>query len=269
MAGGGLLFSGKPGKVGAFLSGLFMPPLCVHCRADRWSATPLCLACLRRVAALREPANMPSEAEGSAPEAGVSPLEAEGAVHGSLESLRFLFRMGPQLSTLIHGFKYRHMRRHIPFLCAYLRYRPDLRAWMRGFDALVPVPIHPVRRRERGYNQAEEIARELAPLSGMPVLPFALRRLRATVSQTKLGRRDRRGNLAGAFACAGPEAVKGKRILLLDDVFTTGATAECCAELLLAAGAVSVGAMALARVHAAADADDFALEMEAVSSYAS
>ena len=169
---------------------------------------------------------------------------------------------------MIHGFKYRHMRRHIRFLCAYLRYRPDLKEFARGFDALVPVPIHPARRRERGYNQAEEICAEIRGFLALPVLPSALRRTRATQSQTRLDRRKRGRNLDGAFVCPDPEAIRGKRLILVDDVFTTGATMGRCAELLLAGGAVKVAALALARVEAAREADDFALEMEAVSVFA-
>ena len=182
--------------------------------------------------------------------------------------MRFLFRMGPQISTLIHGFKYRHMRRNIRFLCAYLRYRPDLAVWAERFDALVPIPIHSVRRRERGYNQAEEIAKEASRYLGIPVVANALKRTRATVSQTKLNREDRRANLEKAFAARVRDGIRGKRLLLVDDVYTTGATIGRCAELLLEAGAASVGVLALARVETSGELDDFALEMEAVSSYA-
>ncbi len=237
-----------------------MPALCVHCRRDRWRGTPLCLACLRKAAPLRHPVC----AVCGLPECG----EDHAASDHPFASLRCLFRIGPQLSTLIHGFKYRHQQRHIRFLCAYLRYRPDIAAWARTFDAMVPVPIHRVRRRERGYNQAEKIAVEAAAYLALPVLPGALIRTRATGSQTKLNRRERSGNLEKAFACNLPHKVRGKRILIVDDVFTTGATVGRCAELLLAAGALEVGVLALARVETAADMDDFALEMEAVSSYA-
>ncbi len=182
--------------------------------------------------------------------------------------MRFLFRMGPQLSTLIHGFKYRHMRRNIRFLCAYLRYRPDMREWSKKFDVMVPVPIHPTRKRERGYNQAAEIALDASAYLGLPVLKDALRRVRATLSQTRLNRLERGKNLDNAFVCGDPDAVRGKRVLVVDDVYTTGATVGRCAELLLLAGAASVGVLALARVETDGDLDDFELEMEAVLSYA-
>jgi ComF family protein len=196
-------------------------------------------------------------------------LPAESGSGGGADlPSRFLFRMGPEISTLIHGFKYRHQRRHIRFLCAYLRYRPDLAAWAAGFDALVPVPIHAIRKRERGYNQAGEIAREAAGHLRLPVWDGGLRRTRATVSQTKLDRGARAVNLARAFALPDPQAVRGKRLLLVDDVHTTGATAGRCAELLLQAGAVSVGVLALAKVETGSPVDDFALELEAISGYA-
>lgn len=235
----------------ALLADLFLPPECVHCGGGRWRGTPLCLACHREI--------RPWEGPGAAAETG-------GPWDGP--ERRFLFRMAPPLSTLIHGFKYHRRLRHARFLCARLRHRPGLRAWAAGFDLLVPVPIHAVRRRERGYNQAEAIAAAIAPAVGVAVAAKALARKRSTRSQTRLGRGDRRANLAGAFACPRPDAVRGKRILLIDDVFTTGATTDQCAAVLLAAGAASVGVLALACVEAASPEGDFVREMESISAYA-
>jgi ComF family protein len=260
------------------LSGLFMPALCVHCRGDRWRGTPLCLACLKNLRPLRPGSEVRAVREGSgllpSPETGsnadsqsANSAEPQSGTETDLPS-RFLFRMGPGISTLIHGFKYRHQRRHIRFLCAYLRYRPDLAVWAGGFDALIPVPIHAIRKRERGYNQAGEIALEAARHLRLPVWDGVLLRTRSTVSQTKLDREGRAMNLARAFALPDPQAVRGKRLLLVDDVHTTGATVGRCAELLLQAGAVSVGVLALAKVEAGSSVDDFALELEAISGYA-
>lgn len=254
------------------LSSLFMPALCVHCRGDRWRETPLCLACLKKMRPVPpicpEAGRIPGSETGpvSAQETGGG-ADPESGIGTELPS-RFLFRMGSQISTLIHGFKYRHQRRHIRFLCEYLRYRPDLAAWAQGFDALIPVPIHAIRKRERGYNQAAEIAQEAARHLRLPVRDDVLKRTRATVSQTKLDREGRAVNLARAFALGDPQAVRGKRLLLVDDVHTTGATVGRCAELLLRAGAVSVGVLALAKVEAGSPVDDFALELEAISGYA-
>ena len=118
-------------------------------------------------------------------------------------------------------------------------------------DLIVPVPLHRFRLWKWRYNQSAELARALSRLGGLPVDPFALRRIRSTPSQGKMPSASaRRRNVRGAFAV--PEkrrsAVDGKQILLVDDVLTTGATANACAKALKRAGARQVCVLALARV---------------------
>ena len=122
-------------------------------------------------------------------------------------------------------------------------------------DAVVPVPLHPSRLFARRYNQAAEIARPLCRLAGRRYLPDALVRRRATSSQGGKSGRGRRVNVKGAFeAPAGRgKLLEGRRVLLVDDVLTTGATAEACARALLAAGASAVDVAVVARVREAAD----------------
>jgi ComF family protein len=117
-------------------------------------------------------------------------------------------------------------------------------------DAVAPVPLHPGRLLSRRYNQAAEIARPLARLTGLSYLPDALVRRRATDTQGGKSGSGRRRNVAGAFEVPPVRArqVAGKRILLIDDVMTTGATAEGCARALKAAGAVRVDVAVVARV---------------------
>ncbi len=114
-------------------------------------------------------------------------------------------------------------------------------------DILIPVPASPARQRQRGYNQAAMLARALGEHLALPVLPQALRRMRATPSQVGLARQARRANVQGAFA-ADPQWVRGKRIVVVDDVCTSGATLEACAAALYQAGARSVWGFTLARV---------------------
>ena len=106
-------------------------------------------------------------------------------------------------------------------------------------DAVVPVPLHRSRRNERGYNQAELLAGRLAKKLRVPVLPKALARTRKTTAQKYLGGRERQKNLEAVFA-VGRQSVVGKTILLVDDIYTTGSTAEACTRVLLTAGAQAV-----------------------------
>jgi ComF family protein len=114
--------------------------------------------------------------------------------------------------------------------------------------AIVPVPLHPGRLFRRRYNQAAEIARPLAALSGREFLPDALVRSRDTGTQGGKSAVGRRRNVAGAFGVPAPARVAGKRILLIDDVLTTGSTAQGCARALLSAGAIAVDLAVVARV---------------------
>jgi len=112
-------------------------------------------------------------------------------------------------------------------------------------DAIVAVPLHGVRRRERGYDQAEALARVFAARLGVPWVA-ALVRCRATGQQARLGAVARRANVAGAFAPRDPSPVRGLDVALVDDVVTTGATVDAAAAALVAAGAASVETWALA-----------------------
>ncbi len=120
-------------------------------------------------------------------------------------------------------------------------------------DAVVPVPLHPTRLLARRFNQAAEIARPLARASAREYLPEALIRARATDTQGGRSARGRKLNVKSAFAVtdAGTRQVRGRRILLIDDVLTTGATAEACAKALMEAGARSVDLAVIARVRTA------------------
>jgi ComF family protein len=114
-------------------------------------------------------------------------------------------------------------------------------------DVAVPVPLHPRRERWRGYNQAALLAAELAAPLLLPVRPHALARIRPTPPQARTGSAaERAGHMLGAFACAEPQRVRGKAVLLVDDVTTSGATLRACAATLTSAGATAVYGFAFA-----------------------
>jgi ComF family protein len=151
------------------------------------------------------------------------------------------------LRRIVHGFKFGRCATLAIPLGGLLRDRHA--AILAGVDFVVPVPLHASRRRRRGFDQAVELARRLGP----PLL-CALRRRRRTLPQATLGAHVRSANVAGAFAPsarlwlpAGRRALKGARVVLVDDVWTTGATLSACAEVLIGAGAAEVRALAVAR----------------------
>jgi len=115
-------------------------------------------------------------------------------------------------------------------------------------DLVVPVPLHPRRLRERGFNQSLLLARQVSKRQSIPLDFTSLQRVRQTAPQTRLSGPERRKNVRGAFRVTAPESVAGRRVLLVDDVFTTGATIQECTESLLEAGAKEVCVLTLARV---------------------
>jgi ComF family protein len=115
---------------------------------------------------------------------------------------------------------------------------------------VLPVPLHRRRERQRGFNQAALLAERVAAVAGARLGGRNCVRVRDTAPQTGLRGAERRKNVRGAFAVPRPEKVRGLRLLLVDDVLTTGATADSCARALLAAGAKGIWVLTLARAHA-------------------
>ena len=154
----------------------------------------------------------------------------------------FAFFYEDPAARLIRSFKYDGVYRLAPFLVECMG--PLLEALrMERFDCVMPVPLHDKRRRERGYNQAELIAALVARETGLP-LSTAVMRTRNTSRQARLSVDARRNNVMSAFRCDQP--LDGLRVLLVDDVFTTGSTANSCAAAIRAAGAGDVQALTVA-----------------------
>jgi ComF family protein len=157
------------------------------------------------------------------------------------------------LRAAIHALKFRGRVAVAAPLGALLAERGAALAGLTGeaptlVDAVVPVPLHPGRLAERGFNQAELLAAPCARAWGRPLVTGALVRTRPTRPQTELDAVERGTNVAGAFAVRRPAAVAGQRVVLVDDVLTTGATARAAARALRDGGAAAVGVLVLARV---------------------
>lgn len=162
-----------------------------------------------------------------------------------IDGIRSPYRFEEVIRKAIHELKYRNLRAIAPclaeLLADYLRANP-----LTG-DALISVPLHPRRLRERGYNQSSLIASELAKRIGVPVIEDCLVRVRQAKPQVRAADvEERRRNVADAFVCR-DERVKGVRIILIDDVCTSGATLESCAVALKNKGATAVWGLTLAR----------------------
>ncbi len=225
---------------------ILLPQACAHCRKDlRQAPGPLCPECTAALPPPPEPACVRCAGR----RGGAAPFCTDCA--GRRFSCRLIraaaAHRGPAAS-LVHAFKFRGSttaaRAAGRSMAAALALHPEL----SGFDALTAVPIHPRRERERGYNQAEILAREVAAATGLPLLD-ALERSRAAAPAWRLGRVERRAELAGAYAPrAGASAlIAGKRVLIIDDVAATGTTFEECAKSLRAAGVADAAGYAFAR----------------------
>jgi len=118
--------------------------------------------------------------------------------------------------------------------------------FLDDIDLIVPVPLHISKRRARGFNQSDLISRGLSEVTGLPVDYRSLQRITKTATQTKRSRYERWVNVEGIFTVADPEGIRGKHVLLVDDVITTGSTIESCANELLKSEGVKVSVVAIA-----------------------
>lgn len=171
-------------------------------------------------------------------------------------------RMPLEMATAL---TYYHPRAYTSLLMYKLKYgnEPDIGAWFGRYmanslmpygvfddiDIIIPLPIHKRRERERGYNQSQEIARGIGDISSIKVRNNIVERSRYTVSQTKLTHTDRTKNVKGAFTLLHPDAIRGKHVLLVDDIITTGATIASCANELAKAEDVKISIMTVGRTH--------------------
>jgi ComF family protein len=240
-----------PSLVRKFCTGLFsliFPDDCRICEQPlrEISRVPVCRACLASVEPLAADYFC---MQCRAPFRNAFPLDEKGlcalcrrGVSGFDAAYSYGFYEGV-LRELIHLFKYGKVQTLAKPLGRYLALALPRD---ESFDAIVPMPLHWRKRWQRGFNQADLLAHEIARRTHTPV-KNVLRRVRATVAQAGLTNAKRRKNVSGAFRPRGDKALRGQRILLVDDVMTTGSTAAACARALKVAGARQVVLLTLAR----------------------
>jgi ComF family protein len=169
-----------------------------------------------------------------------------GKVPLSHASAFYKFTKQSRVQSLLHQLKYRNQP-EIGRLLAYW-YGQELlnTGFQQKFDLIIPVPLHPAKLRKRGYNQADSIALGLSDALDIPWAGSVVRRITNTDTQTRKQRLERFENVKGVFAVADTSLLRQQRVLLVDDVITTGATLEVCASLLLECGCSEVGVASIA-----------------------
>jgi len=227
---------------------LIVPPCCLVCRARVGAHHLLCATCWREVSFIRPPLcdvlGIPLPFD-----TGERTVSAAAVAHPpAYDRARAVAHYSGAMRTLVHQLKYadRHDARTLLG-----RWLADAgRELLPGIDVIVPVSLSRLRLLQRQFNQAAVLGGELSRQTGIPTDPLLLTRTRSTRSQVGMTRDQRRRNVAGAFAVPARRraALRGRNVLLIDDVITTGATVEACARTLKRAGAARVDVLALALV---------------------
>ncbi len=213
-----------------------LPPRCVGCRQ---SGAVLCERCREALPRLTEPVCERCArpcTRAVCPHCQSNPLK--------LTQIRAAVLFRGNVPHLVHQFKYYRLFGLAAAMAEVMQEVIPLTAV--AYDLILPIPLHPQREQMRGYNQSTLLARELAGQSGVPYASTGLRRTRPTPPQAQLKAHERLVNVQGAFV-ADVAPVAGKRLVLVDDVCTTGATLSSAAEALYAAGATAVSAYCFAR----------------------
>lgn len=229
---------------------LVFPKECHFCRKPSGEDGYICLECLERLSLQRNPSCLVCGAESTLLEGPDFICSDCLRSPPAYERAFIVARFENAIRDLIHTFKYRKGVWLTEDLVRYLSavYKVKIAPLKPAIDLVVPVPMQARKKRARGYNQAELLARLFAKAEGLPYCASLLKRVNTGIlSQTRLRRSERLKNAQASYVYSGKVSLNEKVILLIDDVMTTGATCNACAQHLRAAGAAAVYVLALAR----------------------
>lgn len=232
-----------------YVADLFLPPICIRCHEPNSTHGVLCARCWQGISFITPPLcdrlglPLPYASGDDAPVSSMA-LRHPPAYGRA----RAVARFDGVMRDLIHALKFGDRHECVDLFGRLLRSAGA--ELLRSADLLMPVPLHRSRLWKRRFNQSAILARWLSAATGVPLELHALHRLTATVSQVGLSREERQRNVAAAFGIAPGAAahIRSKRVVLIDDVITTGATLDACARVLKDAGAAEVDCLALGLV---------------------
>jgi ComF family protein len=245
-------FGGRLRNVLRFILDIALPPLCPSCREPLGQGVGLCAGCWSKLSFIEPPyctrLGIPFVYD---PGPGLLSMEAL-ANPPAYDRARAAVRYDDIARTLVTGFKYGDRLDLAPMMGRWMARAG--RELVSDADALLPVPLHWRRLWARRFNQSAALARAISDVCGVPVLDGTLSRVRATPQQVGLSKTERANNVQGAFRVPADQKINvaGRRLVLIDDVLTSGATVDTCARALLRAGAAHVDVVVFARVVAPA-----------------
>jgi ComF family protein len=222
-------------SLGEAASQLFFPHHCAVCGTDTLNQdTELCWHCL---------GSLPSTHFASVP---TNPLEKIfwGRLPVHAATALYFYTQGSLLQKAMHAFKY-HRNKKLGIQLGRLLGENLLRSGRFQADILIPVPLHPRKEKQRGFNQAAVICEGISQVMKIPFQEGILQRPAPSTTQTNKSRIERWENIEGNFSVTNPSAIEGKHCLLVDDVITTGATLEACGSTLLNASSVKISIASL------------------------
>jgi len=207
---------------------LVFPPLCIICKKEYFREyIPICKNCIDQLTYLPEN------------------IRQKKSCADNLSELYITFLFDNNYKKLIHFLKYKEYRSIGHRIGELVAEKIGEKRFNSAKIVAIPIPLHPIKYRERGYNQARLIARGLSQVTGIPNRPNLLKRVKNTKSQTKLSKKERKNNMADAFQASRFDS-NSKEIILIDDVYTTGATMDSAAKALKAVGYKNITGIASA-----------------------
>ncbi len=221
-----------------YLAQLFLPPKCLVCGCVLLTGVEdyVCEECITKLKHADTKPNNRFEQR----------LQERNGVYTAFAGYHY-YKRSP-IARIVHNFKYNDLPKLAVYMGRELGVMAEKRNFGKDYDYLVPVPLHPKKKRERGYNQSERICAGISEIIGLEVREDILKRINNTSSQTEKSARERWEEIQGDYHLnVNPETLRGKRIILVDDIYTTGSTIELCCNELKKIPEVRVGVITVAK----------------------